>query len=1026
MKNFLRCLSEIIRNRAGRFTAFLLCMILAAAALPANISAAETAGTDRIVILVGWYDSSFNSMDSHRRRSGYAYEYQMKIAAYTGWEYEYVPGSWPELMEMLKNGDIDLLSDVSYVPEREEYMFFSDLPMGTEEYFLFISQANREISSMDPGTLKGKKIGVNAGSVQKGYFLSWAAGKDLAVRWVEPEEAETAQTDGTQVTLIGLTCPEEESIRQLAAGELDGYITVDSFALNAQDLQAKPVPAFRIEPPNPSDSDFYFAVSKNSRNTDPEKLIRELNSAMLRIQNENPNYNQQLADRNIVSTGTNALLTPEEISWLEHHGTIRIGYQDNYLAFCTKDPETGEVNGALKEYLEYAAGSIANAQVRFQTTAYPTAEAAIKALQNGEIDCMFPANLSAGDGEALKDKGGALFMTPPLMRTDVFAVVRQKDRQIFSDRSYVMAAVNEGNPNYISCLYDSFPEWQYVTYPTTADCLKAVSQGVADCVLISSYRYNNIARQCEQLNLTTVATPAQLDYCFAVAAREPELYSIMTKVTYLVPESTVNAALSHYIAEDAKSTLWDFIEAHRLLVFAVIGAVLLLILILMIRSLRAEKKAAKLISATETDPLTGLYNRDYFLQYAGSMQREHPGTPMDAIVMNIDRFHALNALNGRDFGDQVLQTLGSEIHAAAKEKNGIAGRFEADRFDIYCCHGDDYQALYDRLQEKLNEMAPAAGIRLRMGVMPWAEGQDVVQMFDRARTACSMARGSYSEHLIVYDEKMQERENYEQRLLNDLHRALNFYEFEVYYQPQFDIQCDPPKLVSAEALVRWNHPEFGMIPPNDFIPLLEQNGKIGEMDQYVWSEAVRQIARWRDLYAVTIPVSVNLSRVDVFDPALESALEKLLAYNGLGQGMMKLEVTESAYTGNADQVIRVVEGLRRKGYVVEMDDFGTGYSSLNMLSAMPVDVLKMDRAFIRKISESEKDAHLVGLILGIAKSLKIPVVAEGVETEEQVRLLRELGCSLVQGYYFGRPQPAAEFEEQVIRNMQSSGPEQAQ
>ena len=153
----------------------------------------------------------------------------------------------------------------------------------------------------------------------------------------------------------------------------------------------------------------------------------------------------------------------------------------------------------------------------------------------------------------------------------------------------------------------------------------------------------------------------------------------------------------------------------------------------------------------------------------------------------------------------------------------------------------------------------------------------------------------------------------------------------------------------------------------------------------------------------------------MFDPALESALDRLLAYNGLSQGTLKLEVTESAYTGNAEQVIRVVESLRRKGYVVEMDDFGSGYSSLNMLSAMPVDVLKMDRAFIRRIGDSEKDASLVALILGIAKNLKIPVVAEGVETKEQLELLRKMGCSMVQGFYFSRPLPAHEFEDTVIK-----------
>ena len=418
--------------------------------------------------------------------------------------------------------------------------------------------------------------------------------------------------------------------------------------------------------------------------------------------------------------------------------------------------------------------------------------------------------------------------------------------------------------------------------------------------------------------------------------------------------------------------------------------------------------------------MTGLYNRGFFFQYASRMHQERPDAPMDAIVVDIEQFHSINALNGREFGDQVLRVLGSEIHAVAKETGGIAGRFEADRFDIYCRHREDYTALFDRLQHKLDQLAPNANIQLRMGVMPWQGKCDPVQQFDMARTACSMARGHYKEHLIVFDEKIRQREMHEQRLLNDLKRALNGYEFEVYYQPKYDIQCNPPKLVSAEALVRWRHPELGMISPEEFIPLFERNGKISEVDKFVWGEAARQVMRWREQYGVTLPVSVNLSRVDVFDPALEQTLDKILALNGLNHSDLKLEVTESAYTENAEQVIQVVESLRKKGYVVEMDDFGTGYSSLNMLSAMPIDVLKMDKAFIQNIEHDEKDAQLVSLIINIAKSLKIPVVAEGVETETQMQLLKKLGCALVQGYYFSRPLHATDFENLFIRNIQAT------
>ena len=425
----------------------------------------------------------------------------------------------------------------------------------------------------------------------------------------------------------------------------------------------------------------------------------------------------------------------------------------------------------------------------------------------------------------------------------------------------------------------------------------------------------------------------------------------------------------------------------------------------------------QLISAAEHDPLTMLYNRNFFFEYANRIYTYHPGWKMDAIVMNIEQFHAVNALNGREFGDNVLRLLGNEILAFLGETEGIASRIEADRFDIYCKHQDDYQALLDRFQDKVNALSYNASIRLRMGVKPWREGVEPILLFDRAHTACSMIRGDYLTHLMVYDEDMRMREILNQRLLNDLQRAVDERQLQVYYQPKYNIQCDPPRLSSAEALIRWKHPELGMISPADFIPLFEGNGQISTVDNYVWAETARQIAAWRDKFGVTLPVSVNLSRVDMFNTGLEDTFDGLVAANRLSYGALKLEVTESAYTENADQLIELINRLRKKGFEIEMDDFGSGYSSLNMLSSMPIDVLKMDMKFVRNIEHSERDFRLVQLVLDIARYLRVPVVAEGVETQAQMEMLRQAGCELVQGYYFSRPLPAEEFEKLIEREI---------
>ena len=429
----------------------------------------------------------------------------------------------------------------------------------------------------------------------------------------------------------------------------------------------------------------------------------------------------------------------------------------------------------------------------------------------------------------------------------------------------------------------------------------------------------------------------------------------------------------------------------------------------------------QLISAAEHDKLTMLYNRNFFFEYANRILLHMPQWQMDAIVINIEQFHTVNELNGREFGDNVLRIIGNEIRAFLGETEGIASRFEADRFDIFCRQQPDYQVLLDRFQRKVDGISENVRIRLRMGVMPWQEGVDPVVQFDRARAACSRVRGEYKTHLMIYSEDMRLKELLHQRLLNDLRQAVQDKQFMVFYQPKYNIQCDPPSLSSAEALIRWKHPELGMLSPGVFIPLFESNGLISVIDNYVWQEAARQIAAWRDKYGLVVPVSVNLSRADVFDPRLVERLTSLIEENGLNYRDMKLEVTESAYTDDSSRLVDLITRLREIGFEIEMDDFGSGYSSLNMISAMPLDVLKMDMRFMQNIETNAKDFRLVELVLDIAKYLKVPVVAEGVETESQMRMLREADCQLVQGYYFSKPQPPEEFEKLIQREIETRG-----
>jgi EAL domain-containing protein (putative c-di-GMP-specific phosphodiesterase class I)/GGDEF domain-containing protein len=544
-----------------------------------------------------------------------------------------------------------------------------------------------------------------------------------------------------------------------------------------------------------------------------------------------------------------------------------------------------------------------------------------------------------------------------------------------------------------------------------------VNSGDADCFLVSSYRLNSLAEEFSKYKLTPIATGVDMTLSFAVHRDNHQLYSILNKVRNLVPDVSVYSALASHSQEEKKVSFKDYVGDNLAVVIAFIASFAAILLGLLLFGTKEQKKASerqKLISAAENDKVSGLFNRGFFYEYARRFRKDYPTWNMDAIVLNIEQFHIVNELNGRAFGNNVLRCLGETIQGFLKENGGIASRVEADRFDIYCRHLEDYQALLDRFQEKVNEVSSHTSIRLRMGVMPWQEGLEAGQAFDRAWSACNMVRGC-NRHLMVYNEEIRARETYNQRLLNDLRQAVENREFKVFYQPKYNIQCDPPRLASAEALIRWQHPELGLVPPCDFIPLFEGNGQISVVDKYVWEEAARQIAIWKKKYGIILPVSVNLSRVDVFDPNLGEIFEGLIRDNGLTYDALKLEVTESAYTDNAEELLKVMERLRSKGFEIEMDDFGSGYSSLNMLSSMPVDILKMDRGFILNIEHNPQDFRLVQLILDIARNLKLTVIAEGVETENQMLMLKNAGCDVVQGYYFSRPVPPEEFERFIIR-----------
>ena len=419
----------------------------------------------------------------------------------------------------------------------------------------------------------------------------------------------------------------------------------------------------------------------------------------------------------------------------------------------------------------------------------------------------------------------------------------------------------------------------------------------------------------------------------------------------------------------------------------------------------------QIISATERDELTGLYTIEYFYRYGSQFDKYYPNAEMDALCFDVNHFHVLNERFGMEKGDEILKHIAERLETVFADKASFVCRKTADTFLVYCSHRDhdEYAKIVDQIAEIGEDLHTS--LKMRVGVYSCCDKKlDIHLRFGRAKIASDKIRNNYTVSVSDFDEALVDAELFAEQLVEEFPKALEEKQFLVYFQPKFDIRGDKPVLSSAEALVRWIHPSLGMISPGAFIPLFEGDGLIAKLDEYVWRRTAEKIADWKARLGISVPVSVNLSRADLYDPELVDIMEKIIRESGISRDDLYLEITESAYVSDSSQMVDRVKALRDHGFFIEMDDFGSGYSSLNMISELPIDALKLDMKFIRTAFEKKNDTRMISIVIDIADYLKVPVIAEGVETEEQYLELKRLGCAIIQGYYFSKPVPADEFE----------------
>lgn len=487
--------------------------------------------------------------------------------------------------------------------------------------------------------------------------------------------------------------------------------------------------------------------------------------------------------------------------------------------------------------------------------------------------------------------------------------------------------------------------------------------------------------------------PVMDGYTFlSIAKKDPSLASIPVIVTTQSDsEADEVAALSHGATDYVAKPYKPQIILHR------------------VASIIHLRETAAMINQFQYDRLTGLYSKEFFYQRVRETLRQNSGQNYYLICSDIVNFKLINDVFGVAAGDRLLCGI-ADMYRRYVGEGGICGHLDADRFACLLEFDDVFtEQMFISANEEINRLQNAKNVAVKWGIYSVGnQNVTVEQMCDRALLAARSIKEQYGVYYAAYDDKLRDELLRQQAIIDSMETALKEGQFLVYLQPKYRIWDET--LAGAEALVRWKHPEWGFQSPAEFIPLFEKNGFITKLDQFVWDKTCFYLRKWDEEGYPPIPVSVNVSRADIYHADIADIMMRTVSKYGLTPSRLHLEITESAYTEDPGQIIETVRHLRELGFVIEMDDFGSGYSSLNMLNQMPIDILKLDMQFVQSETAKPMDQGILQLIMELARRMHLSVVAEGVETKTQLDRLSETGCEYVQGYYFARPMPEGEFE----------------
>lgn len=959
------------RLRSGFLKSFcralIVCMI-SACFLP-YISYASSPKSSRVV-RVGFFDfEGYHETDEQNRRGGYGYEYLHEMAKYTGWVFEYVDGTWEECQEMLKNGKIDLLTSAQYSEARDEIFDFSTTSMGTSYAQLTVSADNTSYGRNDFAQFNGLRVGLLRGNSRNDRLAEFAAEKEFT--YIETMYETQEQLDYA-----------------LKTGAVDAVLTSSLRKLNNESIIAQFAP-----------SPFYAIVREGN-----DEMLQEVNFALEAIEMNNPAFRYNLYQEFYrVDTTDTFMLSREEKEYLETSPTIRAVIRPGAAPISYW--EDNSFKGISADVLAYL---MADLNIQVEYICPNSLEESYEMLEDGSADiaCLFESDYNLA--EQYKTR-----ITAPYLKTNYTVISRQQCNQM-GEKSQTIA-IPGGGLFGIRYAQAHYPGAHYLPVPSNSAAIEAVAREEVDLALVNVYCAEMEIANYPNLRASFISDEEQQFSIGVSQSVDARLFSILDKKINTMNSQVFNDILSrHTRFQQAPTSLATYFRQHPLefillgmAVFAVIIGVLLYIIV------TNRRHAKKIYNLAYVDPLTKIWNVNGFLHQGKLLLAKNPRANFAVIAIDLWNFSGINENYGRDIGDKVIVGMGGILNRFSNEQ-ALVAHSEADHFLMLLSYKDQEEmhttltAIVGMLSSyKIDQLLLQFHAYLGVGFVERQEDGLLlaVDHAGSARNECSP-----NQSIVYMDEALLGSQLREKEIRDHMEAAIAQGEFQVFYQPKVDMSTR--EIIGAEALIRWNHSSLGFLSPGEFLPILEQNGLITEVDFFVLEQVCRLIEKWIDAGQKPIVISVNQSRANFIKSNYIERLQNMIIQYNIPPGHIELEITETLF-GQESISNEMIKKMKSIGLLISIDDFGSGYSSLHLLHQISVDILKIDKGLLDESEKQEKMRNIIHRVVQIATDLDVEVICEGVETKEQVEFLLGINCKYAQGFLFSKPLPQPEFERLV-------------